>query len=78
MYLPINYQSYLFENQRGLLGRINWVLESPHVCTINNSQWRTQEKNFGGVQGMGSGLVGGPGCGAPGRQRIFENLQKIP
>ena len=36
-------------------------------------------KNFGGVQGRGSGLVGGPGGGAPpGRRRIFENLQKIP
>ena len=35
-------------------------------------------KNFEGVQGRGSGLVGGPGAEPPGRQRIFENLQKIP
>ena len=35
-------------------------------------------KNFGGgVQGRGSGLVGGPGAEPPGRRRIFENLQKI-
>ena len=26
---------------------------------------------------MGSGLVGGPGVGAPGRRRIFENLKKF-
>ena len=35
-------------------------------------------KNLGVVQGRGSGLVGGPGGGAPppGRRRIFENSEK--
>ena len=35
-------------------------------------------KNFGGgVQGRGSGLVGGPGAEIPGSRRIFENLKKF-
>ena len=33
-------------------------------------------KNFGGGFKVLAGLVGGPGGGAPGRRRIFENLQK--
>ena len=33
-------------------------------------------KNFGGVQGRGPGLVGGPGAEPPGGRKIFENLQK--
>ena len=37
-------------------------------------QWRTQEK-LQGFKVM-AGLVGGPGADHPGRQRIFENLQK--
>ena len=35
-------------------------------------------KNFGGIQGRGSDLLGGPGAEPPGRRRIFEILQKIP
>ena len=50
----------------------------PSMKTIEVSQWRTQEKFRGGVQGRGSGLVGGPGAEPHGRGRIFENLQKIP
>ena len=34
-------------------------------------------KKISGVQGKGSGLVGGTGGGAPGRRRIFEIFQKI-
>ena len=37
-----------------------------------------QEKITGGVQGRGSGLVGGPGAEPHGHRKIFENLQKIP
>ena len=33
-------------------------------------------KNFGGGFKVLAGLVGGPGAEPPGRQRIFENLQK--
>ena len=41
----------------------------------SSSQWRTQEKiSGGGVQGRGSGLVGGPGGGAP---RTPENFRKF-
>ena len=36
-------------------------------------QWRTQEKFLGFK--VTAGLVGGPGDEAPGRQRIFKNLQ---
>ena len=37
----------------------------PSMKTIEVSQWRTQEKFRGGVQGRGSGLVGGPGAEPP-------------
>ena len=43
-------------------------------CAGYPIQWRKQEK-VSGVQGYGR-LVGGPGAEAPGRRRIFENLQK--
>ena len=40
-------------------------------------QWRTQEKiSGGGGFKVMAGLVGGPGGRAPGRRKIFENLQK--
>ena len=41
-------------------------------------QWRTQEKisGGGGVQGRGSGLVGGPGGGAPRTPENFRNFAK--
>ena len=47
-----------------------WTEQFLHSC----SQWRTQEKISGGVQGRGSGLVGGPGGGAP---RTPENFRKF-
>ena len=40
----------------------------------HGDQWRTQEKISGGVQGRGSGLVGGPWGGAP---RTPENFRKF-
>ena len=42
-------------------------------------QWRTQEKiSGGGVQGRGSGLVGGPGGGAPRTPENFRKFAKNP
>ena len=40
------------------------------------SQWRTQEKISGGAQGRGSGLVGGPGGGAPLTPENFRKFAK--
>ena len=69
------------DNIDGILYVIPPSLASSYTYNLDPPmQWRTQEKiSGGGVQGRGSGLVGGPGAAKPpGRRRIFENLQKIP
>ena len=43
---------------------------------IGPRQWRTQEKISGGSKVGGPASYWAPGGGAPGRQRIVENLEK--